>query len=56
MERDFWRRFAKNELALAGAIIVVCLFVVSLFAPWISPYDPTEIHLDNILAAPSAKH
>jgi peptide/nickel transport system permease protein len=56
MERDFWQRFTKNELALAGAIIVVCLFVVSLLAPWISPYDPTEIHLDNILASPSAKH
>jgi peptide/nickel transport system permease protein len=56
MERDFWQRFSKNELALAGAVIVVLLFVVSLLAPWISPYDPTEIHLDNILASPSAKH
>jgi peptide/nickel transport system permease protein len=56
MERDFWQRFSKNELALAGCVIVVCLFIVSLSAPWISPYDPTEIHLDNILASPSAKH
>jgi peptide/nickel transport system permease protein len=56
MERDFWQRFSKNEMALAGCVIVVCLFIVSLLAPWISPYDPTEIHLDNILASPSAKH
>ncbi len=43
-------------MALSGAVIVVGLFVVSMLAPWISPYDPTEIHLDDILAPPSAKH
>ncbi|HLE18167.1 MAG TPA: hypothetical protein VI728_07775 [Syntrophales bacterium] len=33
----FWKRFLKNKMAVAGSIIVVALFVVSLLAPLISP-------------------
>src|SRR5512136_3284517 len=56
MKTDFWYRFSKNRLAVAGSVIVVFLFVVSLLAPWLSPFDPTAIDLKNILQPPSAKH
>jgi len=56
MKTDFWYRFSKNRLAVAGSAIVVLLFVVSLLAPWIAPFDPTAIDLKNILQPPSAKH
>src|SRR3990172_10942712 len=49
----FWKRFLKNKMAVAGSIIVVALFVVSLLAPLISPYDPSEINLKLVLAPPS---
>src|SRR3989338_5112580 len=52
----FWKRFLKNKMAVAGSIIVVALFVVSLLAPLISPYDPSEINLKLVLAPPSISH
>ncbi len=56
MGKDFWKRFRKNRLALAGSVLVLFLFVVSLLAPWLAPYDPSAIDLKNILAPPSGAH
>ena len=52
----FWKRFRKNKLALLGAFIVLFLFVVAVFAPWIAPYDPGQIQIKRVLEEPSAKH
>jgi peptide/nickel transport system permease protein len=52
----FWQRFLKNKMALAGSIIVVAFFAVSLLAPWIAPYDPGAINLKLVLMPPSAAH
>ena len=52
----FWEMFYKNKLALAGCGIVLLLFVVSLLAPLIAPYDPGAIELKNVLAPPSGAH
>jgi peptide/nickel transport system permease protein len=35
-----WRRFKSNPMAMGGAIIVLCLYAVAIFAPLIAPYDP----------------
>ncbi len=43
-------------MAVAGAIVVALLFVVSLLASWISPYDPNEINLCEVLSQPSCAH
>ncbi len=56
MGRDFRKRFGKNPMAVAGGVIVVLLFAVSLLAPWISPHDPNAIDLKNVLAPPSGAH
>jgi peptide/nickel transport system permease protein len=56
MGTDFWKRFTKNKIALAGCCVVILLFVVSIFAPMIAPYDPHEINLKLVLAPPSGKH
>lgn len=53
---NFREMFCKNKLALAGLAIVVLLFVISLAAPLISPYDPGAIDLQNVLAPPSGEH
>ncbi|HEU17782.1 MAG TPA: ABC transporter permease [Deltaproteobacteria bacterium] len=53
---DFWYRFSRNKLAVAGSVVVVSLFVVSMLAPWISPYDPGDINLQMVLVPPSAAH
>jgi len=56
LKSEFWYRFSRNRLAMAGSIGVILLFVVSFLAPWISPYDPGEINLQMILTAPSKSH
>ncbi len=53
---DFWYRFTRNKLAVAGSIVVLFLFIVSMLAPWISPYDPGEINLQIVLTSPSSAH
>ncbi|MCE5264923.1 MAG: ABC transporter permease [Deltaproteobacteria bacterium] len=56
MGKDFRKRFLKNRVAVAGSVIVLALFAVSLLAPWLAPYDPNAIDLKNVLASPSAGH
>jgi peptide/nickel transport system permease protein len=53
---DFSRRFARNKLAVSGAIIVLILAVVAVFAPLIAPYDPTEPNYAEQLQGPSWQH
>jgi peptide/nickel transport system permease protein len=43
-------------MAVAGCLVVLALFAVSLSAPWIAPYDPNAIDLTQVLAGPSAAH
>jgi peptide/nickel transport system permease protein len=52
----FWKRFRTNKLALGGAFIVLFLFVVALFAHWLSPYDPGQIDVQQVLQDPTWKH
>lgn len=52
----FWRMFCRNRLAVLGGAVVVVLFVVAVFAPWLAPYDPAQPDLTRILEGPSARH
>jgi len=56
LAQETWRRFRQNPLAMAGGVVVVFLFIISFLAPLISPYDPAEFHLKQILEAPSWQH
>ena len=46
--RDFWRRYRRSRLGLAGLGIVLGLGLVALFAPALAPYDPTATSLQNL--------
>ena len=50
---SFWETFYKNKLALTGSGIVLLLFIVSLLAPLLAPYDPGQIDLKNVLVSPT---
>ena len=56
MGTDFWKRFSRNKIALGGSCVVIMLFILSVFAPWIAPYDPQEVNLKLVLSPPSASH
>jgi ABC-type dipeptide/oligopeptide/nickel transport system permease subunit len=38
------RVIVRDPLALAGLVILTFIVLVALFAPWIAPYDPDEMH------------
>ena len=56
MWRLFLSRFLENRLALLSAIFLFSLFILSIFAPWLSPYDPFKIDVNAILMPPSPSH
>jgi len=35
-----WARFRKNRTGMAGAVIVAALYLMAVFAPALTPYDP----------------
>ena len=43
---------SRDRLALAGTIILLIVILVTILAPWISPYSPTEAHRDVGRLAP----
>jgi peptide/nickel transport system permease protein len=53
---NFWARFFRDKLAVAGLVTVLVFFVISISAPVLAPYDPTAIDVANILAPPSLAH
>ncbi len=55
-KREFWNRFRRNRLAMAGLALVLGMFGVSLLAPWLAPYDPGYIDLNEVLMPPSSQH
>ncbi|MCF8511410.1 MAG: ABC transporter permease [Rhodobacteraceae bacterium] len=47
-----WLRLRRNPLAVAGLAIVLVLFVMAAFAPWLAPHDPITQNLGNRLLPP----
>ena len=46
----------KNLLFILGLSIVLSMSFCAIFAPFLTPYQPDTLNLDNILAAPSIEH
>ena len=55
-QREFWARLKRNRMAMTGLALVLGLFVVSVFAPWLAPYAPNQIDLKQVLMPPSPDH
>jgi peptide/nickel transport system permease protein len=50
------RRFLRHRLAILGVGILAVMVVLALFAPLLTPYDPTKLDLRSIRQPPSAAH
>ena len=50
------RYFLHSPTTVASVVYLIVLALVGILAPWISPYDPNEINLSDIMSAPSAEH
>jgi peptide/nickel transport system permease protein len=51
--RDF---VVRRPLGAIGAVIIVAMTFVALFAHWIAPFDALATDYEAMLSAPSAKH
>ncbi|WP_036304170.1 ABC transporter permease [Methylotenera sp. L2L1] len=56
MQTDLFKKALSNPLSLAGFIIIVCVFLLSMLAPIVAPYDPNYIDVKAILLEPSMQH
>lgn len=52
----FRRKFARNKLGLASSIVVVCLYIVAVFADFLAYSDPTASFAARALVPPQAVH
>lgn len=50
------KRLSSNRAAMAGLIIFVLLILIAVFAPWIAPYEVTEMDFSRKFATPSLAH
>jgi peptide/nickel transport system permease protein len=50
------RAFLRHRLAVAGAVAIVALAVVAIFAPQVSTHDPYKVDLLAVREGPSAAH
>lgn len=55
--QDIWRRFKRNKIAMVGLIIFLIIFLLTILAGVIVPYEKAlEMNLADRLQAPSWKH
>ena len=51
-----WRRLLQRKSAVLGLVIIVLFVLIAVFAPLITPYDPTQQSWTSIRKPPSSQH
>ncbi len=51
--REFWFYFRENRGAVIGLYVFLVFFLVTIFAPLLAPYDPTEQFREHALQPPA---
>jgi peptide/nickel transport system permease protein len=54
--RRIFKVMFSRWVVIFGAVIILLLIVMAIFAPLITPYEPNKINLPNSLQQPSAQH
>lgn len=45
---EAWRRFRKDKVAVVGALVIIVISFVAVFAPAVTPYDPYEQFFEGL--------
>ena len=53
---DTFFRFRRNKMAVIGAVIIILLSLIAIFAPLLTSYDPRKTRIRESMERPSAKH
>ena len=51
-----WRRLIRRRSAVFGLVILILFVLIAVFAPLITPYDPTQQSWTSIRKPPSLQH
>jgi peptide/nickel transport system permease protein len=51
-----WRKFKKSKPAIIGALMVLILVVLAIFADFFSPTDPTQLNMAGSFTPPQRIH
>lgn len=51
-----WRQFRRHKMALFGSTMLLVIIAAIVFAPLLTPYDPTASNLSEQLQPPSLRH
>ena len=54
--RRVFLQLVRKPMVVLGALVILAWVAVSVAAPLLSSFDPTEVDVDNRLGAPSAEH
>jgi peptide/nickel transport system permease protein len=52
----FFKVFLNRGVVVFGIIIILLFIIAAVFAPWLAPYDPAKIDMNNTLLQPSKAH
>ncbi len=48
--------FFGRPLPVAGLVIITIFIIITIFGPWLAPYDPLDMDVMSSLAHPSSNH
>jgi peptide/nickel transport system permease protein len=54
--RHFFKIFLGRGLVVFGIVVIILFVIAAVFAPWLAPYDPDQIDMNNALLQPSSAH
>lgn len=54
--RLIWARFRKHRLAVVGSVVLIILYLLAAFHPFVSPYMPNTRNEDYVYAPPQRIH
>lgn len=54
--RRFFKVFLSRGVVVFGIFTILLFIIAAVFAPWLVPYDPDKIDMNNALLQPSTTH
>lgn len=52
----WWRLLLGNPVTLVSVVVLLAVAVVTVFAPWVAPYEVNDVDVPNALRSPSFAH